>query len=283
MTVWIDGTLRADDSATVSVFDHGFTVGDGVFETAKVVAGRPVALTRHLRRLARCALALGLPTLDEAYVRRGIAAVLGAGEGPDLGRLRITYTGGLAPLGSDRGGVGPTLVVALVPTPPWPPSAAAVTVPWVRNERSAIAGLKTTSYAENVVALAYARERGASEAIFANTAGQLCEATGSNIFVVYGDRVLTPPLSAGCLAGITRELLLEWCGESTPSGVKSVEEADLAIADVADADEVFLTSATRDVQPLHALDGRPLPGADGTVSRACADMFAARITATPDP
>lgn len=283
MAVWIDGSVWGDDEATVSVFDHGLTVGDGVFETAKVTGGTVVALTRHLRRLARSAAALGLPPVDEDHVRAGVAAILGVSEIPDPGRLRITYTGGIAPMGSDRGSAGPTLVVALAAGRPWPASAAAVTVPWTRNERSAVAGVKTTSYAENVVALAYAGERGASEAIFANTQGGLCEGTGSNVFAVYGDRVVTPPLSSGCLAGITRELVLEWSVDSTPSGVKSVEEVDLSLAELGSADEIFLTSATREVQPLHQLDGRSLPGPDGPISRACADHFVARIRATPDP
>jgi branched-chain amino acid aminotransferase len=283
MAVWIDGSVLADDDAKVSVFDHGFTVGDGVFETAKVTGGTVVALSRHLRRLARSAAALGLAPIDEDHVRGGVAAILSGTEIPDPGRLRITYTGGVAPLGSDRGDAGPTLVVALVAARPWPPSAAAVTVPWTRNERSAVAGVKITSYAENVVALAYARDQGASEAIFANTRGALCEGTGSNVFAVYGDRVVTPALSSGCLAGITRELFLEWSADSTPRGVKSVEETDLSLAELHSADEAFLTSATRDVQPLHQLDGRALPGADGPISRSCADHFVARITATPDP
>ena len=84
-------------------------------------------------------------------------------------------------------------------------------MPWTRNERSATAGLKTTSYAENVVALAHAKERGGIEAVFANTRGELCEGTGTNVFVVVDGELLTPPLESGCLAGITRELTLEWC------------------------------------------------------------------------
>ena len=86
-------------------------------------------------------------------------------------------------------------------------------MPWVRNERSATAGLKTTSYAENVVALDRAHAEGGSEALFANTRGELCEGTGSNVVVVVDDELVTPPLSSGCLAGITRELLLEWAAD----------------------------------------------------------------------
>ncbi len=112
-----------------------------------------------------------------------------------LGRLRITYTGGYGPLGSDRGERGPTLLVALGESTRRPRhSTAVITVPWTRNERGALTGLKTTSYAENVVALARAREQGASEALFANTIGQLCEGTGSNVFVVLDEQeVRTPP------------------------------------------------------------------------------------------
>ncbi len=183
MKIWLDGALRDSESARVSVFDHGLTVGDGIFETVKAVGGRPFALTRHLGRLTHSARGLGLPDPDLDEVRRACAAVLEANPVP-LGRLRLTYTGGHGPLGSDRGDKGPTLVVALGETTRRPDTTAVVTVPWTRNERGALTGLKTTSYAENVVALARAHEHGATEALFGNTVGQLCEGTGSNVFVV---------------------------------------------------------------------------------------------------
>src|SRR4051794_32268459 len=100
MRAWVNGTVLDDPEApAVTVQDHGFTVGDGVFEAVKVVEGRPFALTRHLRRLGRSAHGLGLPAFDEAEVRRAVAAVL-EGTAVPLGRIRITYTGGVAPLGS---------------------------------------------------------------------------------------------------------------------------------------------------------------------------------------
>ena len=107
----------------------------------------------------------------------------------------------------------PSLIVSTSPLAEWPAVADVAVVPWVRNERSATAGLKTTSYAENVVALRYAHERNASEAILANTVGELCEGTGSNVFVGVGGKLVTPPLESGCLAGITRELVIEWLGD----------------------------------------------------------------------
>ncbi|MEU9983646.1 aminodeoxychorismate lyase [Streptomyces sp. NPDC050856] len=266
MKLWVDGGLHDADTARVSVLDHGLTVGDGVFETVKAVHGRPFALEPHLDRLVRSARGLGLPDPDLDEVRRACAAVLAANP-MALGRLRITYTGGVSPLGSDRGEAGTTLVVALGTAAPRPDTTAVITVPWTRNERGALTGLKTTSYAENVVALAKARERGASEALFANTAGRLCEGTGSNVFVVLDGEPHTPPVSSGCLAGITRALTVEWTG---------ARETDLPMDVLEHAEEIFLTSTLRDVQAVHRVDGRELPGAPGPVTAKAMRVFAER-------
>ena len=273
-TIWLNGELVAGERPAVNASDHGLLVGDGVFETAKVIEGEAFALTRHLARLRRSAQGLGLalPRTDEE-LRTGVAEVIEANQ-PGVGRLRITVTGGPGPLGSARGDDGPTVVMATGPTGTWPADAAVVVVPWPRNERSPVAGLKTTSYAENVVALAHATGRGAGEALFANLAGNLCEGTGSNIFVSLGGRLVTPPLSSGCLAGITRELVLE-----TTDAV----EADVSMDDLARADEAFLTSSTRDVQPISTVDGRALPHCPGPLSAAAAEAFAALMALTLDP
>jgi len=273
MKIWLDGGLQDIESARVSVFDHGLTVGDGVFETVKATDGKTFALTRHLDRLTRSARGLGLPDPDLDEVRRGCAAVLAANPMP-LGRLRITYTGGHGPLGSDRGEHGPTLVVALGESKRRPDSTAAVTVPWTRNERGALTGLKTTSYAENVVALARAHQHGASEALFANTVGQLCEGTGSNVFVVLDGEIHTPPVASGCLAGITRALTVEWTG---------AKETDLPLDVLERADEVFLTSSLRDVQAVHLVDERQLPGVAGPVTAKAMRVFDERSADDLDP
>jgi branched-chain amino acid aminotransferase len=154
------------------------------------------------------------------------------------------------------------------------PSVDVTTVPWARNEKGALSGLKTTSYGENVRALAYAGEHGGSEAIFANTAGDLCEGTGANVFVVSAGRLLTPPLSSGCLAGVTRSLVIEWSGAT---------EQDLPLSALAEADEAFLTGTTRDVQPIRSADGRALPAAPGPITRKAAEVFAMRAGESPDP
>ncbi|MFI5668798.1 aminotransferase class IV [Streptomyces sp. NPDC051704] len=274
MRIWLDGALRDADNAQVSVFDHGLTVGDGVFETVKAERGTAFALTRHVDRLTRSARGLGLPDPDPDEVRRACAAVLEANPLP-LARMRITYTGGVSPLGSDRGDAGPTLVVAVAEETRRADTTAVITVPWVRNERSAVAGLKTTSYAENVVALAAAHRAGASEALFANTVGRLCEGTGSNVFVVLDGVLYTPPLASGCLAGITRALVVDWAG---------AKDADLPFEALEQADEIFLTSTLRDVQAVHRIDGRPVAAAvPGPVTAEAMRIFEARAGADLDP
>jgi len=274
MAVWMNGELLPDDDARVSVFDHGLVVGDGVFETIKVTGGVPFAMSRHLARLRRSALGLGLPAPDLDAIRDGAHAVIAASGAPALARLRVTVTGGKSPLGSERGDSPATAIVAMATQPSPAAFVDVVTVPWPRNERGALSGLKTTSYGENVRALSYAAERGGGEAIFANTVGQLCEGTGTNVFVVRGGRLLTPPLSSGCLAGVTRALVLEWAG---------AEEADLPFDALASSDEAFLSGTTRDVQPIRNVDGVALSAAPGPVTRKAAEIFALRSADSPDP
>lgn len=271
--VWVNGALVAAADATVSVFDHGLTVGDGVFETLKAVHGVPFATRRHLERLRRSAAGLGLEVLTtDDVLREAMASVLASHDLP-LARVRVTVTGGTAPLGSDRGDAGPTVVIAVGSLAEAALSTAACVVPWPRNERSAVVGVKTTSYAENVVALAYAKERGCTEAIFATTTDLLCEGTGSNVFVVLDGRLVTPPLSSGCLAGVTRDLVLE---------LTDAVEEDIPMAVLQTADEVFLTSTGRDVQHVRRIDDRELD-ASAPVTNAAAAAFAAAVAASSDP
>lgn len=272
---YVNGALVDDDEAQVSVLDHGLVVGDGVFESVLLRAGRPFALERHLARMTRSAAGLGLDAPDLDELRRAVAAVVAAAHLDD-GRIRLTVTDGRGPLGSGRSPGRQTVVVAVAPAlEAWGP-APVVVVPWRRNERGALAGLKTTSYGENVRALAWAAERGAGEAIFANTRDELCEGTGSNIFVGRDGQLCTPPLDSGCLAGITRGLVLETHGAT---------EVDLPLSDF-DAtvlDEAFITSAIRGVQAVASIDGVPLPNCPGPLTaKAAADYEELRAT-TDEP
>jgi branched-chain amino acid aminotransferase len=271
--VWIDGEMYDEDKARVSPFDHGLLTGDGVFETLRVYRGEPFAARRHLLRLASSASAMGLRCPPAAMLRLAMAEVI-ADNGLNEARLRITVTGGPAPLGGGRGDAGPTVIVAGGPLPKWPSATAVVTVPWPRNERSALVGVKTISYGENVVALAYARERGAGEAIFANLAGNLCEGTGSNVFVAVGSRLVTPPLTSGCLAGVTRDLLLE---------LLDVVEDDLPLSALASAREAFLSSSTREVQPISDVDGHQIHEVRGPFTFAARARFQELVQRDIDP
>lgn len=273
-TVWLNGELVPADDAVIPVADHGITVGDGLFETMKVVDGVPFALTRHLRRLRRTAAGLGLRGVpDDDALRVAVARTIAA-NGDTVGRVRLTVTGGVGPAGTIRGDVGPTVLVVCGGAPEWTPTAAVITVPWTRNERGALAGLKTTSYAENVIALERAHDAGADEAIFPNTQGNLCEGTGTNVFLVVDDQLVTPPLTAGCLAGVTRELLLECI---------DVAERDVPVEALARAPEAFLSSSTRDVQPIASVDGHALASAPGPWTKKAVEAFHALEARTLDP
>ena len=271
--VWIDGALLDEREARVSPFDHGLLTGDGVFETLKIVRGRAFAARRHLDRLARSTAGMRLPCPPRELVLAAMDAVIAA-NGWGEGRLRVTVTGGAGSLGSDRAAVEPTVIVAGGPLPAWPATADVAVAPWPRNERGALTGVKSVSYGENVVALAYARDRQAGEALFANLAGNLCEGTGTNVFVGLGRRLVTPPLSAGCLAGVTRDLVME---------LVDVIEEDVPMDVLAQADEAFLTSSTRDVQPIRAIDGRRLQVCPGPLTEGAGIAFKALLERDVDP
>jgi branched-chain amino acid aminotransferase len=276
MLAYVNGEIIEEAIAGVSLFDHGLTVGDGVFETIALRRGAVLAASRHLARLVRSAVGMMLPPPDLHELHRAVGETVAANPGIERGALRVTYTSGPGTVGSGRGGVARTTIVTAREMPPYPPVVNVVTVSWPRNERGALAGLKTTSYAENVMALATAHRQGAGEAIFANTVGNLCEGSGTNIFIVVGGRLVTPPLSSGCLAGITRGLVLESSG-------CQIEERDVPFEALLEADEAFLTSALRDVQPIGRVNDRPLPSAPGPITTAVGDAYSALQARDPDP
>jgi len=248
--VWLNGRLVDPAAALLPIDDHGLIVGDGAFETLKTSGGTPFAVTRHLRRLRHSLDALAIAMPSEDVLRVAIDETVAAA-GHAESRIRLTVTAGSGSLGSGMPGGDPSVFVAVTELVP-PTVRHAITVPWTRNERGATAGLKTTSYAENVRALRVAHQAGASEALLANTRDELCEGTGTNVFVVIDGDTFTPPLSSGCLAGVTRQR----------------------------ADEVFLTSTTRDVQGLEQIDDRRLDL--GPVTAELAARFR-DILGTPDP
>ena len=242
--VWVNGALLDPSVAALSVFDHGFTVGDGVFETLLSYPDTGLAFAaQHLIRLRASAagLALHVPFEDSELLVAMREVIDSAAPAGTQTRVRITVTGGAGPLGSDRGGATPTVIVAASAQTPWPSTTTLCPVPWPRNERGALAGLKTTSYAENVVALHHAHAAGASEALFCDTRGWVSEGTGTNVFAVLDNELITPPLTTGCLAGVTRAVVIASYGAT---------EKEFTVDDLARATEVFVTSTTREVQAV---------------------------------
>ena len=274
----MNGAITDHARARVHWNDRGFTVGHGVFETIELRRGQPFALTRHLDRLTRSAALLRIP-LPVADALRTAVDEVAAAWGPEPGRLRITVSSGDGIGGPLSDGERPTVTVSAVSLTLRTAPTRVITVPFTRNEHGATVGAKTTSYAENVLALQMANEAGASEAIFANTAGLLCEGAGSNSFVENGGRLCTPPASAGCLEGVTRALLLEALERH---GVAAVE-TDLPLTALADSTEAFLVSTSRHVQPISHVDGRPLDTCPGTLTRLAAEAWHADYAEAVDP
>ena len=271
--VSLNGAIVAESQARISPFDHGLTVGDGVFETLRTFGGKVFAWRRHYQRLKRSADVMGLAIESSETLRRWAEELL-ADHSFEESRVRVTITGGLAPPSTARGN-GPTTTLVMVSDLGHVPSVSQViTVPWARNDRGALVGLKTTSYAENVRALEAAHQREASEALLTNTQGRLCEGAGTNVFLVVDRQLVTPPLSSGCLAGITRELVLE---------LTEVVEREIEPGEFAVASEAFLTSSTREVGAISAVDDTVLPEAPGPVTAELTAAFAALVATNPDP
>lgn len=280
MKIWWNGQLLPADEVRLSPMDHGFLVGDGVFETLLARGGRAYAVTRHWQRLVRSCAALDLtpPALE---LLQDIFARLLEANALTEARLRLTLTSGAGPAGSERGAdSAQTLCVTATALNVWGATEQLHLSPWPRLSAGALTGVKSVSYAENVRALALARAQGAGECLFANERGEICEGTGSNVFLVRGGRVLTPPLDSGCLAGVTRALVLETAARL---GLP-VSEEPLPLACLTEglADEVFLTSTTRDVHPVCRVGGRAF-AAPGPVTTRLRAAFLEWQAEQPDP
>lgn len=261
---WLDGALIAAGATAIAVDDHGFTIGDGVFETLLVRSGQPCFWDRHMTRLARSLATVGLPAVDPVMLAAAVRSVVGA-SGLDDARLRITITSGPGPAGLRRG-PHPTVLVTASPIGPAGGPADVVTVPFVRNERGPLTGVKVTSYAEAAALQARIDARGADDALLGDTSGRLSEALTANVFVAIAGRHLTPGTDCGCLAGIVREVLLE---------AAVAVEADIPLDDLDRVEEAFLTSSVVGVRPVASIDGRALPVVDGPMAAAARAAFSA--------
>jgi branched-chain amino acid aminotransferase len=269
--VWLNGSLLPAAEARISPFDQGFLVGDGVFETLVARQSLPVAAGEHWRRLLNSCAKAGLEAPSENLFQAALQAVITANNLHDA-RLRVTLTRGESPPGSPSSLANQTFLATAVPLKPWPPVERVCLAPWTRNENGALCGIKSLSYAENLLALAHARSLGCGEALLADTRGELCEGTGSNVFLVVAGRLVTPPLSSGCLAGVTRALVLDACRRE---GL-AVSEEPVLLDRLQDCEELFLTSSTREVHPVTQVDERLLT-APGPVTRQVMQAYASLL------
>lgn len=271
----LNGEVVAEERATVSVLDRGFLFGDSVYEVMRTRRRVPFAWPEHLERLRRsaCGIRLDLDLDDGAILRRIRACLDVADRGESYVRIIVTRGVGTAPSIDLAHAPGPPNWVILVRPyqAPVEPAARLAIVPRLRTDRRALdPDIKSGNYLNNLLGLAEAKERGATDCLFLNREGLVTEASTSNVFVVKDSVIRTPPLHAGLLSGITRRLLFDYAEEA---GVE-LREADLTEKDLYGADEVFLSSTLKDVYPVVEVDGRPIgDGRPGTLTRTLAAGF----------
>ena len=277
----VNGRVADQEHASISVFDHGFLYGEGVYETLRTYNGQPFLFNRHMQRMRKSAgmLALDVPLSDaqiDARFRETMRAA-GLGEAGREAYIRILVTRGVGELTYDPAAC-PSPSTVIIVKPNVAPSKEAfergvtvALVPIVRNHPGSVNPLiKSNNLLNNALAMQEAFRRGGYEGIMRNYRGELAECTQSNLFIVKNGVALTPPLDAGLLPGITRAFLFE-VGKEV--GI-SVREAVLRDEDLFGADESFLTSTTREVVPIVRVDERTIgSGVPGPVARALLDGY----------
>jgi branched-chain amino acid aminotransferase len=286
-TVNVNGRVTDGQHAVVSVFDHGFLYGEGIYETLRTYNGVPFLFDRHMRRLRKSAGMMALPVpLTDADIKSRCDETMKVG-GYGSGReayIRILVTRGVGELSYDPAACpAPSVVVIVKPQVDLPAEAyeqgvKVALVPIVRNHPGSVNPLiKSNNLLNNALAMQEAVKRGAFEGVMRNYRGELAECTTANIFVVRNSLALTPPLDAGLLAGITREFLFEIGAEA---GIE-VRDQVLKDADLLEADEAFLTSTTREIVPIVRVDDRTIGSAKpGLVTKALLDAYRAHAHAS---
>lgn len=288
-TVNVNGQIFDQEHAVISVFDHGFVYGEGIYETLRTYGGVPFLFERHMRRLRRSAgmIHLPIPLTDDDIAQRFAATQAAAGlngETPEReAYIRILVTRGVGDLTYDPAATPhPSVVIIVKPHVQLPEAdyiagVAVSIVPIVRNHPATVNPLiKSNNLLNNALAAQHAVRERAFEGIMRNHRGELAECSTSNLFIVRNGEVLTPPLEAGLLAGITREFIFE-IGRDL--GIV-VREAVLKDADLLGADEAFLTSTTREALAIVRVDGQTIgAGVGGPVTRRLLDEYRRRAVA----
>jgi branched-chain amino acid aminotransferase len=261
-TVNVNGRITDEQGAVVSVFDHGFLYGEGVYETLRTYNRRPFMLDRHVRRLRNSARMIELPLpFEDADLASRIAATMAAADLAGEAYLRVLVTRGVGELTYDPQAT-PTPSVVIIVKPQLDPAPEAyargvrvVIVDILRNHPGSVNPMiKSNNLMNSALAMQEALRQGAFEGVMRNYRGELSECTTANLFIVRGGAVLTPPLDAGLLPGITREIVFEIGRESGTD----VREETLRDDDLFAADEAFLTSTTRELVPIVSVGERPI-------------------------
>lgn len=287
MKVFIDGKYYGEREAKISVFDHGLLYGDGIFEGIRAYNGRVFKLKEHIDRLfcSAKALLLDIP-MAHAQITRAVVETCRQNRVRD-GYIRLLVTRGVGTLGlNPRRCKKPSVIIIAGTIQLYPPELyengmEIVTVPTTRNLHSAVnPAIKSLNYLNNILAKIEANIAGVEEAIMLNAEGYVAECTGDNLFIVHGGQLLTPPLSAGALYGITRATVMDLAREA---GIP-VNETNLTRYDIFNADECFLTGTGAEIVPVVKVDGRVIgAGKPGKLSRMLEEKYRALTRVSGEP
>jgi branched-chain amino acid aminotransferase len=288
-TVNVNGHLSGERDAAISVFDHGFLYGEGVYETMRTYHGRPFLYDRHMRRLRRSAqmIVLDVPFSDDQVEHRIRDTMAAARLNSAEAYIRVLVTRGVGDLTYDlKATPVPSVVIIVKPHADPPPEAYEKGVkvclsPVLRNHPQSVNPMiKSNNLLNNALAMQDALRRGGTEAIMRNYRGELTECSQSNLFIVTNGVLLTPPIEAGLLPGITREFVVEIAREL---GVEAREQT-LRESELFAADECFLTSTTKELLPIVQVDDRRIgSGTPGPVTRQLLAGFRSRAGALTQP
>ncbi len=275
--IYLDGELVPHDQAKVSVFDHGLLYGDGVFEGIRAYDGRIFRLDEHIKRLERSARAilLNLPLSHEELVAATVETC--RANGIEDGYIRLVVTRGVGDLGLDpRSCPAPTVFIIagdiqLYPEELYERGLSLITCSTRRNSPASLdPGIKSLNYLNNILAKIECIHADASEGIMLTQAGLVSECTGDNIFVVRGGKLITPPVEAGILDGITRSAVIELAADENIT----VHETLFPITEIYGADECFLTGTAAELVPVVKVDGRIVgDGKPGPVTKRLLKRF----------
>jgi branched-chain amino acid aminotransferase len=287
MKVYINGKFRDEADATISVFDHGLLYGDGIFEGIRAYNGRVFKLKEHIDRLfySAKAILLELP-MTHADLMKAVVDTCRQNDVRD-GYIRLVITRGVGTLGLNPNRCkNPSVIIIagkiqLYPAELYDKGMDIITVPTVRNLHSALnPAIKSLNYLNNILAKIEANNSGCEEAIMLNAEGFVAECTGDNLFIVKENQVLTPPLTAGALYGITRRVVLDLAREL---GLQTAEP-NLTRYDLFNAEECFLTGTGAELVPVVRIDGRVIgTGKPGPITQRLVSQYHALTKMSGEP